>query len=234
MKKVVLWGVFIGYAAAVLFAPSGYSQQKSTEIAGTLTSEKLDSEGKDLDQQIVGLSKKIGDVVARYKLMTIKDIRILPYQVTYKLGDNYVEIEKHSFERNELQNKIVELRKKSIKIFMSGQSLSRIESVIFEKNYESNLTTEVRIVDPSPETPGTDDIVFTHTNNGKRLIDEKRFGDIKNTTAFPLRTELKRDFYIPHLSYFYSVVLNIAETYAKSIKDADSMMSEFLKKSIEY
>jgi hypothetical protein len=128
----------------------------------------------------------------------------------------------------------VHLRKKSVKIFMSGQSVARIESVIYEKDYESGVTTEVRILDPSPGAPGTDDIVFTHLLNGKKLLDAKKLVEIKNTTAFPVRNDLKRDFYVPHLSYFYSVILSVSETYSKSIKDADTLMSEFLKKSRDY
>ncbi len=54
---------------------------------------------------------------------------------------------------------------------------------------------------------------------------------MKNSTAFPVRNSLKRVFLVPHLEYFYQVLLSIAETYAKGIKDSDSQMFEFLKES---
>ena len=49
-----------------------------------------------------------------------------------------------------------------------------------------------------------------------------------------MRNDIKRNFLVPHLGYFYNVLLSIGETYAKSIKNTDSALSEFLEKSTDY
>jgi len=103
-----------------------------------------------------------------------------------------------------------------------------------ERDYNGGLSTQVIIVDPTPTAAGTDDIIFTHILNGKKLLDGRKLGEVKNSTAFPVRNNLKREFLVPHLEYFSQVLLSIAETYARGIKDSDSQMYEFLKQSTSY
>jgi hypothetical protein len=233
--KRVLAAVFCLTMAVMLTAPAVWSQEKKeAERGNTLTSEKLDNEGRALDEQIVSISKKIEDVVGRYKLMTVKDIRLLPYQVSYRVADGYIEIQRHSFERDELSKQVTRLKKKTIRIYSSGTGVSKIESEIVDRDYNGAVSTQVTILDPTPSAAGTDDIVFTHSINGKKLLDERRLSEVKNSTAFPVRNSLKREFLVPHLEYFYQVLLSIAETYAKGIKDSDSQMFEFLKESTAY
>lgn len=209
------------------------SNDKDNKYA--LTSEKLDQEGRNLDRQIDELSSEISNIIKKYDLLNTRDIRIVPFQTTYKLGDNSIEMEKHSFEKDPFfMGGIAGLMMRKIKIFTTGQSVSKFESEIYEKDYYSGDSDRVVIVDPSPGTAGTDDVVFTHIKNGKRFLDGKKLGEIKNTTAFPVRNELKRDFLIPHLTYFKDSLLFIAEAYYNSLKDADSYMAEFLKQSKEY
>ncbi len=234
MKRALAAAVCL--MAVILFtAPAVRSQEKKeSERGSTLTSEKLDNEGRALDEQIVSISKKIEDVIGRYKLMTIRDIRILPYQISYRLGDGYIEIQRHSFERDELRKQVTRLKKKIIRIYSSGSGISKIESEIVDRDYNAALYTQVTIIDPTPTAAGTDDIVFTHAISGKKLLDGRRLGEVKNSTAFPVRNSLKREFLVPHLEYFCQVLLSIAETYAKGIKDSDSQMYEFLKESTTY
>lgn len=234
MNRMCRRAMILAVLFYAVFGGDILAQEDKAGAPSRLSSEKLDVEGKALDEQIADLNKKIEGVVSKYKLMNTKDIRILPFQITYTLGDGFIEMERHSFEKNELIDKIVKLKKKSIKIYTTGSGVTKIESRIFERDYNSNITTEVSIIDSSPMSAGTDDIIFTHAVNGKRLLDGKRMGEIKNTTAFPVRNDIKREFLVPHLSYFYNVILNIAETYAKSVKDSDSMMAEFLRSSTVY
>lgn len=207
---------------------------KKLSDSNRLTSEKLDKESKDLDSQIIDLNKKIENVIVKYNLINVKDIKTLPYQITYRLGDNFIEVERHSYEKNELLDKIVKMKKKIIKIYVSGQNVTKMESIIFEKDIDTGYINEVKIIDNTPSAANTDNIIFSHISNSKSLITNKKFSEIKNTTAFTIRNDIKREFLIPHLSYFYSVLLNIAETYAKGIKDSDSTMYEFLKNSTSY
>ncbi|OPZ39688.1 MAG: hypothetical protein BWY96_00011 [Spirochaetes bacterium ADurb.BinA120] len=234
MKKAFTMFVCL-LSAAVLTNTTAWSQEKKEPERGSaLTSEKLDSEGRALDERIVALGKKIEDIVVRYKLMSTKDIRVVPYQVSYRLADGYIEIQRHSYERDELTRQVTRLKKKTIRIYSSGSSVSKVESEIMERDYNGGLSTQVIIVDPTPTAAGTDDIIFTHILNGKKLLDGRKLGEVKNSTAFPVRNNLKREFLVPHLEYFSQVLLSIAETYARGIKDSDSQMYEFLKQSTSY
>ncbi len=221
------------FAAAIIFVPVLIFAQVGDKYK--LTSEKLDKQGNSLDEEILNLNKKIAAVIKKYNLLKTKDIRILPYQTTYNLGDNYIEIEKHLFTKDKLYGrKITGIKKKRIKIYTNGETISKIESLIFEKNFDSGEINEVFITDPSPGTVSTDDIIFTHKYLGKTIVNGKRLGDVKNTTANPVRNEIKQTFLVPHLNIFYNSLLFIASSYYKSLKDSDLYMSEFLKKSTRY
>jgi hypothetical protein len=207
----------------------------------SLSSEKLDSYGKELDAQILEFNKKIEGAIKKYDLYNTKDIRILPYQTDYNITKDYIEIEKHIFIKDNIYKNniagikdIVGIKTKNIKIYTNGQTVSKIETKIFEKYFNSGDQSLVYIVDPSPTTEGTDDITFTHVLKGKKILDNKKLGEIKNTTSSPVRNDIKRDFLVPHLSVFYNSILFIAEAYYSSLKDADQNMSDFLKESADY
>ena len=201
----------------------------------TSESENIVTEGKQLDQEILGFCKRIEDTIANYKLMSIKDIRLLPYQISYSQGNDYIFVEKHYFVKDDLiPNKIKMKKSKSIKIYTNGTTISKLESIIREENYYENTVSEVKIIDPTPTALGTDDIVFSYIRANKVILTDKKLSEVKNSIAFPIQNQLKREFYLPHLMYFYDVLLNIAETYYKGMKDVDSTMTEFLKGSTTY
>jgi len=200
-----------------------------------LTSERLDQKSKDLDSQIKNQNKKLAEIVKKYNLLKTPEVRVVPYQMNYVLGPNFIEMEKHIFKKDELYQKdVVGLEVKKIKIYTDGQNISRIESQIYERNYYSGTMHIVTIVDPSPLAEGTDGIIFTNIRNGKIILENKKLGEIKNTTAHPIRNDLKRNFLIPHLAYFSNSLLFIAETYYGGLKDAESGMTNFLKRVIKY
>lgn len=225
-------------AAACLLIAMGVSTAQ--EPAGkprsaSLTSESLDQEGKKLDEQIFDLNKKIGEIIGNYELLKAEGIRWVPYQMTYIMGSNYIEMEKHSFTKEGVFGReITGLQSRKIKIYTDGKTISKIESEIYERDYYGGTSNIVRIVDPSPMAQGTDNVTFTNIINGKTYLENKRLGEIKNTTAFPIRNDLKRDFFIPHLAYFRSSILFIAESYMKGMKDSEHGMTEFLRKAQQF
>jgi len=222
MKRFVL----LILVSLVVSVSAGLGQDK-------MTSDSLVAAGKEMDEQIAGLSKKIEDIIKKHDLLNNKKIRILPYQTAYNLGNDFIMIEQHRFVKDEMYNRdITGIKINSMKIFTNGQSISKIESVVYENNHVSEVYDRVVIVDPSPTTSSTDDIKITRTRRGSVILD-KNLGEIKNTTAFPVRNEIKRDFLVPHLTDFYNAILFIAESYAKSLKDSDSGMVEFLKQASE-
>ncbi len=230
MRKQYL--IIFSIIVSMIVAGTVFSQETKKDA---LESEMLVNEGKQLDQQILTFCKRIEDTVAKYKLMSIKDIRLLPFQISYSQGNDFIYLEKHFFVKDDLiPNKIKIKKMKSVKIFTNGTTVNKMESIIREENYYENTISEVKIIDPTPTALGTDDIVFSYIRENKVILTDKKLSEVKNSTAFPIQNQLKREFYIPHLMYFYDVLLNIAETYYKGMKDVDSTMTEFLKDSTKY
>ncbi len=232
MRKQYLTILIIIIIASMVISANVFSQQTKKD---SLESETLVIEGKQLDEQILTFCKRIEDTIAKYKLMSLKDIRLLPFQISYSQGNDYIYIEKHYFIKDDLvPNKIKIKKLKSIKIYTNGTTVNKLESIIREENYYENTVSEVKIIDPTPSALGTDDIVFSYIRENKVILTDKKLSEVKNSTAFPIQNQLKREFYIPHLMYFYDVLLSIAETYYKGMKDVDSTMTEFLKDSTKY
>jgi hypothetical protein len=219
----------------VMVAVSSAQEKKGNEQEYKLTSEKLDQQGKELDAQVTALTNKLADIIKKYDLLKTTGIRVIPYQTTFSQGPDFILLEKYSFIKEELYEKdIVGIQSKKIKIYTNGQSISKIESDIYDHNIWAGTTNIVRIVDTSSMSGNTDNILFTHIVSGKTYLENKKLVDIKNTTAYPIRNELKRDFLIPHMSYFVSSLQFIAESYYKGLKDSEAGMTEFLKKAKKY
>jgi hypothetical protein len=169
----------IRFLFILLFIPVIILAQNSNS---NLDSDFLNSQGKELDRQILEVNKKISDIMKKYDLLNTKDIRILPYETTYKIGSDYIEVEKHTFVKDDIyQSAIVGIKKSIIKYYITSQALSKIEIDIINNNYNSGSSDHVKIIDPSPLTEGTDDILFSHTIRGEKVIDNRKLGDFKNT-----------------------------------------------------
>lgn len=228
-------GFIVLASILLMIAVSAAEEKKAVEQKYKLTSEKLDQQGKKLDSQIVSLANKMADVIKKYNLLKAADIRVVLYQTTFVQGADFIEMTKYSFIKEEIYERdIVGMQSRKIKIYTDGNSISKIESEIYDHNYWAGTTNIVRIIDPSPTSEGTDDVIFTHAVNGKIYLENKKLGDVKNSTAYPIRNELKRDFLVPHMTYFMSSILFVAESYMKGMKDSEAGMTEFLKKSKKY
>ncbi|MCP4132288.1 MAG: hypothetical protein GY754_15055 [bacterium] len=208
---------------------------KKGSHAYKLSSKKLDDQGEEMDKQIAAIATDIANIIKENKLLETKGIRILPYQTTYTLEKDFIELERHTFIRDEVYKRnIVGVKTKSLKIYTNGSTVNKLEVKIYEKLFYGDDSNLVEITDPSPTTTVTTDVEFSHILKGRKILDKKKLGDIKNTTAFPLRNEIKREFLIPHLTTFRNALRDIASSYYKSLKDSEDNMSEFLKKSTKY
>ncbi len=229
------------------------------DTSSPLESENMKKQTIDLDKQILEFSKKIQGVVTTYNLVDA-DIKLVPYQTNYIYDKNEKTIlfDRHYFDKDEIGSQIIGMKKKSLKIYTDGTSVTKLESEIYYVNYNMSLQTYVKITDPSPTTSGTDDIEFTYAIHKNKIIDlptfrkkidggvskkdpymtlilkGKKLSEMKNTTAFPIANNLRNDFYIPHLMYFYDTALSVGETYQKSMKDGEVLMEDFLKTSTSY
>jgi hypothetical protein len=225
---------FLILLCCVVPLAAGLGQAKKAP-ENKLESENIDNEGKNLDSLINDLNVKLAGLIKRYELFKNDGIRVLPYRFSYSTGDGFIEMERYVFLKDEIYNRdIVGIQTKQLKIYGSGQSISKITYTIYENNHLNGMMTRVLIEDPSPEAMGTDDMVFTHESNGKKLLDSRKLGDVKNSTAFPVRNDIKRDFIIPNLSFFYESLLFICHSYEKSSKDTEAIMNQFLKGSTKY
>lgn len=234
---------------SAIFAQTG---QQAAQ-ADKLTSKEIEHEGDMMNKQIMSINRDIINTVKDYKLTSDemkKNIRIVPYQTSLLYGDkngNYLEVTRHKFIRNPLNlHQIIGVKNKTFRVYYSGETVNKIEMEIFERYYDDNSAVRVNIMDPSPGDEQTNDVTFTHTllvnysiQNEKfrkdvKLVDNKKLGDIQNSTAFPIRNDLRRDFMVPNLVFVSNVLLDVAETYYKGKKDAETLMLEFLKKSVDY
>lgn len=230
MKRVMI-ALCVICAVAVV----SYAQQQggsASAQSNSLTSDNLDLEGKNLDSIIKDINDKIQKVIQKHKLNENKDVKIIPYQTDYEVFSDHIFIERHVFIRNTF-GRISGERRKGVKFYVSGAALSKIESTVYERDYDTAEERVIEITDPSPMTDATDDIIVKQYF-AKKLTLSRTLGEMKNTTAFPVRNDFKRDFYIPHITYFYDRIQSIAETYAKNAKDDEAGVTDFLIRSADY
>lgn len=237
MKKILFLTVF---TAALLAALSLAAQDmKEPERNDTLSSAIIEQYGKDMDKLVVDWSQRIANLIEKYDLVNTKDIRVLPYQSDYDLGDGYIELERHTFIKDAAKRRaafgykeIQGILTKRIRIYTDGKSVSKIETDIQEKFFNNRPQNRVIVVDPSPTTEGTDDVTFTHIYKGKTIIENKKLSDIKNKSDSPLRNNIKRDFLVPNLHICYNLLMFIGEAYYSSLKDSEKFMDNFLKDAL--
>jgi hypothetical protein len=231
MKKFVLSTILVAVWAVSLFAQ---------DDKNTLASQTIEQYGKEMDANILEWNKRIAGVIEKYDLINTKDILILPYQSDYDLGNGYIELERHTFIKDDMGRRsgfgyknIEGIIIKNIKVYTDGKNISKIEVDIQEKFFNDRPINRVIVVDPSPTAEGTDNITFTHIYKGKTIIDNKKLADVKNQGDAPLRNNLKRDFLLPNLNLCYYSLSFIGEAYYSSLKDGEKFMGEFLKDSIK-
>lgn len=205
-----------------------------------LVSEQLDNQGKTYDKQILEINTSIQKKISETGILTNENIRVLPYQTQFRVGPDrekpqYLEIIKHTYIRSsQFGRDYIGVEEKTLRIHTDGNSVSKIETIISTKNYNSLEEEVVTVIDPSPLTEDSDDMIFTHEVNRKKLIDQKKLGDVKNTLAQPLRNEIKMQFIIPNLSILLNSIVFISEASQKGFGDSDDIMLDFLKKSTLY
>ncbi|MFW6366661.1 MAG: hypothetical protein ACOC2H_09355 [Spirochaetota bacterium] len=209
-------------------------QEPTGNGTGALQSENLERETDRLNKNIVEFATKIEEAVQTYNLMDAEGVQILPYRMDYKKEDDHITMTRHTFIRKDISGEIIGIKTKTFKIYGTNENISKFESVITEKNYMANQDEQVIMVDPTPTSEETGDITFTQIINGNTVVEGKKLSEIRNSAAFPVANSIKRDFYVPHLSFFYYAIRTIGETYNKNRKDTDTMLTDFLTESTEY
>lgn len=230
MKRITVFILMIFLAGQIF----------TTAQENKLLSEQLDNQGKTYDKQILDLNTSIQKKISETGILTNENIRVLPYQTQFRVGPDkdkpqYLEIIKHTYIRSsQFGRDYIGVEEKTLRIHTDGNSVSKIETIVSTKNYNSLEEEVVTVVDPSPLTEDAGDITFTHMVNKKKLIDQKKLVDVKNTLAQPLRNEIKMQFIIPNLSILLNSIVFISEASQKGFGDSDDIMLDFLKKSTLY
>ncbi len=226
---------YIVSALLLLFLPGlAFSEDEK------LISDRVENQAKDLDKQIAEMGNKIEKLIRENKLISKSKVKTLPYQTEYRLGPDskkpqYIEIKKHFYIKDgSFSSYFIGLREKTLRIYISGDKLTKMESVIFSKNYKTLEEEIVTVVDPSPLTEATDDILFSHRYNYKDIVKDKKLSEIPNTVDNPLRNSIKKEFLIPNLNGLHTSLVFIIESRKKDFKDSDAEMSNFLKRSTDY
>lgn len=214
----------------------GNKDKKETAVSTKAIEEK----GQDFDKEILRLNQRIQEVVAEANVMSGTGIKTLPYQTDINFGPDkdkpeYVQVTKHIYIKDGLfSNTLIGYEEKTLRIYCDGKNISKVETIIRTKNFKSQDEELVTVIDPSPSTESTDDIILSHTYNKFKLIDQKKLGNIVNDVDTPVRNGIKSEFIIPSLSILEKNLLFITETNKKGSKDIDINVSEFLKKSTLY
>jgi len=222
----------------ILTAQESKNSKDQKEIS--LSAKSITEKGQGFDRQILDLNKEIQDVVANANLMSATGIRTLPYQTDIDYGPDknspkYMQLVKHIYIKDGLfSNALLGFEEKILRIYSDGKTVNQIETIIRTKNFSSQNEEVVSVLDPSPNTENTDDVVISHTLNGRKIIDQKKIGEISNDVDSPIRNEIKSEFMIPNLTILHKNLLFITETNIKGSKDTDSNVSEFLKRSTLY
>jgi hypothetical protein len=238
--KNKLASIMILFLTLPVFLTAQDAKPAAEKRGSTLTSKAIDEKGQGFDKQIADLSKSIQQVVADANLMTSSGIRTLPYQTDINWGPEkdspkYVQVVKHIYIKEGLfTGQLIGFEEKVLRIYSDGKTVSQIETIIKTKNFKSQDEEIVTVLDPSPLTESTDDVILHHTLNGRKLIDKKKLGDVLNDVDSPIRNGIKSEFIIPNLTILEKNLLFITESNKKGSKDADLNISEFLKKSTLY
>jgi len=239
MKKS-LAGLLVLFLIIPIFLTAQDVNENKDKKENTLTSKAIEEKGQAFDKQILELSKSIQKVVAEGNLMSAAGIKTLPYQTEINYGPEkenpkYMQIVKHIYIKDGLfTNTLIGFEEKILRIYSDGKTVSQIETIITTKNFKSEDEEVVTVLDPSPSTEGSDDMILTHTLNGKKIINQRKLGDILNNVDSPVRNGIKAEFIIPNLTILHKNLLFISESNIKSSKDTDTNVSEFLKKSTLY
>ncbi len=230
MKKILITVITV-----IFITPGMLFSQNNQDVLQRLT-----EQGRSYDRQILEMYNSIQKVIADNKLMGNKSIKTLPYQTEINFGPDknnpqFVELVKHIYIRDGIfSSKPIGLEEKILRIYSDGKTISKLETIIQTKNYKTQEIERVVVTDPSPSSESTDDVLFTHTHNGKIVIEQKKLADVKNTVILPLRNEIKIQFMIPNLTILYNNIFFIIESYKEETKSTDTKMSEFIKKAIQY
>lgn len=193
---------------AVIFSVLTGSVSAQSEGEKKQLSEELDKREQKLQEQVLELNKRFG----QYAVLKDWDLRYSPVQTRLTKTDEYVELESYAFIPRYFGSPVlVGKKKRVVRLYFSGDSVSKVESILEELNFETHVRSYTEVVDPSPDSADTADITVAHVEmedfaTTEPLENKKAYkttlGKMNNTVSQPLRIEFLRDFYVQQLTTF--------------------------------
>lgn len=203
---------------------------KSGKDADSQKAKELEETEKALDEKI----KTLGESLQFYSKLDKIEVKYTPGQTNFSKGDGYIELESYNFiPQSYVYGNPVGTKVKKMRLYYSGETLSKIETEILEQDFYHKTKFYSKIVDPSPMDNNANDMIITTSfNDGKPY--EVTVGDMENTLTNPLRINYKRDYYIEHLIYFEKSFRFTWEFQKRYGTSNDVVTIETLKKSLDY
>lgn len=170
----------------------------------------------------LGDVKTIQDLIAeKTKQANDAGIQIQGFQTQ---GRDGIELTQFNFvfRQDPDKERAIGSRRKSVMLFYKAggtpdsagnQQLDLVVTRIVEDDYDAGVKNVEVIIDPSPSTPGTDDIVTLHRYNLK-VTTCAMLATMSNTPNYPHRADFKRKFYTRLLDHF-DTLYRMVDTYAK-------------------
>lgn len=193
---------------AVIFSVIATSVSAQSEGEKKQLSEDLDKREQKLQEQVLELNKKFG----QYAVLKDWDLRYSPVQTRLKKTDEYVELESYAFIPRYFGSPVLVGKKtRIVRLYFSGESVSKVESILEEFNFDTHVRSYTEVVDPSPDSADTADITVAHVEmddfaTQEPLENKKTYkttlGDMSNSVSQPFRIEFLRDFYVKQLTEF--------------------------------
>ena len=216
------------------------AQENKNKKESSLESQVIKDKSKELDRQIVELYKSIEEVIEASNLMSPDGVKLLPYQTDIYYGPNkdkpeYLELIKHVYIKEGLfSGNLIGYEEKTLRLYSNGKTINKMETQIRTRDFKAQCEEVILVVDASPSSDNKDNVTVTHTRNGRKILDQKKLGEILNNVELPITNEIKAEFMIPTLITLHKNLLFITESNLKSSKDVDINAADFLKKSTFY
>lgn len=205
------------------------------------TSEDLIHEEKLLDSKIRELSDQL------QKMYALRDISakviLTPNRTFFNTGKNedgaYIELTAYtSVAGVHNHGRPIGTDSKTMRLYFSGKDLSKIETIVDDRNFQIQSRHFTKTTHPSPVKGSPDEIVAIRSLNKPDEASEKKpdyqqiLKHFENDSSNPTRIQFKRDFYIPNLIIFESLFRQTFELQKRNATSKDMVTIQRMRNSL--
>lgn len=203
--------------------------------------ESLKKTEDELDKQIKYWA---GELQKKHTLAKIgPKVSQSPTQTIFNVDKDgkYIELVAYSFNPQSYNyGKPVGTAGKSMRLYFSGEKLTKIETIVDDQNFYEQYKYYTRAAHDNP-VEGAPNALKLETSFNKSTIDAEKkpdyqvtLGDVENDLSNPNRIKFKRDFYIENLIYFEKLFRFTYEFQKRGASNGDVETIQRMKKSLRY